>query len=336
MCRADAYNRTVQAVPLLLVAAGGLVSAAIAWGLAAGRIPAPMAHPEARSLHARAVPRAGGLAIWAGVAAALAGLGFPPLGVSIPMLLVIAVSLIDDYRGLAPRIRILVHGIAAIVVAGAWLGGDPLLLVLEVLAIVWMANLYNFMDGADGLAGSMGVCGFAALAIGAFQSSQAGSAWTLVAIAAACAGFLPFNRPTARLFMGDVGAVGLGFAAGAFGLRGWLDGAWPWWFPPLVFMPFVFDATFTLISRMIRRQPLALSHRDHFYQRAILRAGRHGPTVAGYAGWMIAAAVAALAALRWAPELGAPALIGLTAGFALYCHSITRSSPSAPDARNAG
>lgn len=326
----------MQDVPLFLVAAAGLVSAAVGWGLAAGRIPAPMAHLEARSLHARAVPRTGGLAIWAGAAAALAGLGFPPLVVAIPMFLVIAVSLIDDYRGLAPRIRILVHGVAAIIVVGWWLGGNPWLLVFEVLAIVWMANLYNFMDGADGLAGSMGVCGFTALALGAFQSGQAGSAWTLAAIAAACAGFLPFNRPTARLFMGDVGAVGLGFAAGVFALRGWLDGTWPWWFPPLVFMPFVFDATFTLISRMLRRQPLALSHRDHFYQRAILRSGRHGPTVGGYAGWMVAAAVVALAALRWAPELGMPALVALTAGFGLYCHAITRPSTPATDARNAG
>ena len=326
----------MQAVPFLFVAAGGLASGAIGWGLAAGRIPAPMAHPDARSLHARAVPRVGGLAIWAGVGAALAGLGFPPLEVTIPVLLVGAVSLIDDYRGLAPRIRILVHGVAAVVVAGIWLGGNPLLLAFEVLAIVWMANLYNFMDGADGLAGSMGVCGFATLALGAFQSGQAGSAWTLAAIAAACAGFLPFNRPRARLFMGDVGAVGLGFTAGAFGLHGWLDGAWPWWFPPLVFMPFVFDATFTLVIRMIRRQPVALAHRDHFYQQAILKRGRHAPTVAAYAGWMLAGAVTGLAALRWAPELGAVLLVVLAAGFAGYCRTIVRRAPTPSDARHAG
>ena len=296
-----------------------------------------MAHPEARSLHARAVPRSGGLAIWAGWAAGLTGIGLPG---SVPALLVplagvVAVSLIDDYRGLAPAVRILVHAIGAAVVSILWLDGRGLLLAFEILAIVWMANLYNFMDGADGLAGTMGVAGFGALAAASLLSGHPDIGWAAAALAGACAGFLWFNRPTARLFMGDVGAVGLGFVAGAFGLYGWTNGAWPWWFPPLAFMPFIFDATVTLLRRMRRRQPLALSHRDHFYQRSIIRSGRHGPTVAGYALWMTASAMAGLAAIRWAPQLGGLLLAVLTVGFAGYCLIIARR-PATPDIGHAG
>lgn len=333
--RHGAYNSAVQADSLLVVAASGLVSAAIAWGLATGRIPAPLAHPVARSLHRRAVPRSGGIAIWAGWLPAWVATP-PAWSWAVPLMFVIAVSLIDDYRGLPPKVRILVHAGAALAVASLWLGAHGALLVVEVLVIVWMANLYNFMDGADGLAGATGCVGFGALALAALQSDQAGLALLLGSLAVACAGFFAFNAPPARLFMGDVGAVGLGFVAGILGIKGWTDGAWPWWFPPLVFMPFIFDATLTLLRRMRRRVPLAESHRDHFYQQAILKDGRHGPTVAAYVAWMAGAALAGLAALRWAPHAGPPLVLILTLGFGGFCWSIDRrpaKTADIPDAR---
>ena len=328
--------RPVPAVTLLIVAASGLVAVAVAWGVASGRIPAPLAHPGARSLHARPVPRSGGIAIWAGWLAGWAVAAQPDWMLVGPLALVIGVSLIDDHRGLPPQVRILVHIAAAAAVSAFWLGAGGPFLVLEVLVIAWMANLYNFMDGADGLAGSMGVVGFGALAFAAIQAGQAGLAIPLGALAIACGGFLVFNLPPARLFMGDVGAVGLGFAAGAFGLKGWTDGVWPWWFPPMVFLPFIFDATVTLVRRILKRAPMAVAHRDHFYQQAILKRGRHAPTVAAYAGWMLAGAVTGLAALRWAPELGAVLLVVLAAGFAGYCRTIVRRAPTPSDARHAG
>ena len=106
------------------------------------------------------------------------------------------------------------------------------------------------------------------------------------------------------------------FVAGA------VSGVWPWWFPPLVFAPFILDATATLLRRLRQRAPLANAHRDHFYQRAILVDGIHGPTVRAYAGWMAGCAMLALAGLTWAPAAGGILLLGASAGFAWYCRAI--------------
>lgn len=307
-----------QAISVL---GGGAIAFVVAWMLAAGLIPSPLAHPNARSLHMRPVPRIGGVAIWAGWLAAWVGGPVSWLW-AVPLGLVVAVSLIDDFRALPASVRLLAHTAAAVLAAAIFPDAGWLFLAFAVLAVVWMANLYNFMDGADGLAGSMGLFGFGAYAIAAALAGRADSSVLFGALAAACAGFLAFNRPPARLFMGDVGAVGLGFLAGLFGLEGIAGGVWPWWFPPLVFAPFILDATATLLRRLRQRAPLANAHRDHFYQRAILVDGSHGPTVRAYAGWMAGCAMLALAGLTWAPAAGGILLLGASAGFAWYCRAI--------------
>jgi UDP-N-acetylmuramyl pentapeptide phosphotransferase/UDP-N-acetylglucosamine-1-phosphate transferase len=71
------------------------------------------------------------------------------------------------------------------------------------------------------------------------------------------------------MFMGDVGSVPLGFLAGALGLIGWREGAWPFWFPMLVFAPFTCDATLTLLKRALRRERVWQAHREHYYQRLV-------------------------------------------------------------------
>ena len=98
------------------------------------------------------------------------------------------------------------------------------------------------MDGSDGLAATMGVCGFAAYGGRRAAGRRPGDAPTS-ALAAATLPFLAVNLPPARMFMGDVGAVPLGFLAAAFGLAGWRAGTWPAWFPLLVFLPFIADAS---------------------------------------------------------------------------------------------
>jgi UDP-N-acetylmuramyl pentapeptide phosphotransferase/UDP-N-acetylglucosamine-1-phosphate transferase len=90
--------------------------------------------------------------------------------------------------------------------------------VLSVLSIVWMTNLFNFMDGANGLAGGMAVFGFAAYALVASLAGQYDLAIWSACIAAAAVGFLVFNFDPARIFMGDVGSVPLGFLAAVLGL----------------------------------------------------------------------------------------------------------------------
>ena len=260
----------------------------------------PLDRPNARSLHDRVVPRAGGMAIWTGWLAGTMWLpgAKPWLG---PLLAVIAVSLLDDWRGLRPALRLLVQAGAA--AAWVWLSAPPLPAVLAILTVVWMANLFNFMDGSDGLAAAMAVVGFGAYAAAAWLAGGAGTALFL-ALAAATVPFLASNLPPARVMLGDVGAVPLGFLAAIFGLAGWQARWWPAWFPILVFLPFIADATLTLCYRLLRGARVWDAHREHYYQRLVLSGWGHGRTLALYAVLMVGAAASGVAALSLAPGAG--------------------------------
>src|SRR5262249_56892173 len=124
----------------------------------------------------------------------------------------------------------------------------------------------NLRDGSDGLAGGMALIGFGAYAVAANDAGHGALAGVSIAVAAASAAFLFFNFAPARIFMGDVGSVPLGFLAGTLGILGWREGAWPLWFPMLVFAPFACDATLTLIRRLLRRERVWEAHREHYYQ----------------------------------------------------------------------
>ncbi len=278
----------------------------------------PLDRPNARSLHAHPIPRGGGLAIWAGWFAGTLWLpgAKPWLG---PLGAVIAISLLDDQRGVHPAIRLLVHGAAA--AAWVWLAGAPVNALVAILAIVWMANLYNFMDGSDGLAGAMAVVGFTAYAVAAWLAGGAGAALFL-ALAAATLPFLAANLPPARVMLGDVGAVPLGFLAAVFGLAGWQAQWWPGWFPVLVFLPFIADATVTLGCRLLRGARIWEAHREHYYQRLVQSGGGHARTLALYAALMVGAAGSGLAVLAWAPSRGLVVVIGWGAVLALVFAAI--------------
>jgi UDP-N-acetylmuramyl pentapeptide phosphotransferase/UDP-N-acetylglucosamine-1-phosphate transferase len=176
-----------------------------------------------------------------------------------------------------------------------WPGGWPVA-ALAVVGIVWAANLFNFMDGADGLAGGMAAIGFAALAIAAAQGGYKDLAVLCAAIASAAVGFLAFNFPPARVFLGDAGSIPIGFLAGAMGLHGAVSGIWPWWFPLLVFSPFVVDATLTVLRRAARGERFWVAHRTHAYQRLVLAGWSHRRLALAAYGVMAAASASALAA----------------------------------------
>ncbi|MGH8800294.1 MAG: glycosyl transferase [Casimicrobiaceae bacterium] len=274
---------------------------ALAWLLRTGRL--PFDRPNARSLHRGAVPRGGGLAVWLGWCAGIAWLPGPRPWL-LPMAAIVVVSLIDDWRGMPLALRLFVQLAAAI--AWLWLAGpvpDVLAAALTIVALAWMSNLYNFMDGSDGLAGAMTLVGFGAYALAA---SWAGSdrAAVLLALLAAVAPFLLANWPPARIFLGDAGAVPLGFLAGVFGIEGYRQGWWPAWFPLLVFLPFIADASVTLLRRLIRRQRVWEAHRDHYYQRLVQLGWGHAGTLALYGVLMLGTAASALAALARAPGTG--------------------------------
>jgi UDP-N-acetylmuramyl pentapeptide phosphotransferase/UDP-N-acetylglucosamine-1-phosphate transferase len=281
----------------------------------------PFDRPNARSLHRDIVPRGGGLAVWLGWGAAIVWLpdAQPWL---LPLAAIVLVSFFDDRRGIPAPLRLLVQLAAAM--AWLWLAAPmPELIAAAtmIVAVVWMANLYNFMDGSDGLAGTMTVIGFGTYALAAFWAGS-DRAPALFALAAATVPFLLANWPPARIFLGDAGSVPLGFLACVLGIEGWRQGSWPAWFPLLVFLPFIADASSTLLRRLLGGERVWQAHRDHSYQRLVQLGLGHGGTLALYAALMLGAAVSALAALGRAPQAGWYLLAGWVAVLALLFGSV--------------
>ncbi|VWD44914.1 glycosyl transferase [Burkholderia lata] len=281
------------AAVLCVVVLAGLLKTRLAWRLAIDT-------PNWRSLHTIPVPRVGGWGVVpaAAVVALAVGAG-SRIGYALAGMVVLAVlSFIDDRRGLPASIRFAVHFIVAGLFVWSLGAGNGLwVMVVLIVAIVWMTNLYNFMDGLDGLAGGMALFGFAAYAWAA-----AGHAPELAVIAAALAGaalgFLVFNFHPAKIFLGDVGSIPLGFMAGALGLYGWRHEAWPLWYPAIVFSPFIADASLTLAKRMIRKEKIWEAHREHYYQRLVRMGMGHRPIAAVWYGLMAAAALLGIGMLR--------------------------------------
>jgi UDP-N-acetylmuramyl pentapeptide phosphotransferase/UDP-N-acetylglucosamine-1-phosphate transferase len=252
--------------------------------------------PNDRSLHVMPVPRTGGLAIFTGLVIGTA-LGGPE--VWLPFLLALflaAVSLYDDLRGLDNRARLAAHVVAAAIAIWYILSPiDPVSMVVVAVAVVWVTNLYNFMDGADGVAGGMAVIGFGTYAVAGWLAGHLPMAAVCTAIAGASAAFLLYNFHPARIFLGDVGSIPLGFLAAALGVLGWRDDLWPLWFPVLVFGPFNADATVTLLKRLARRQRVWQPHRDHYYQRIVrMGLGHRSAALIGYAVMVFCAGMALL------------------------------------------
>lgn len=278
--------------------------------------------PNARSLHQRPVPRTGGIAVLAGASLALAfGAAelWLPFGLALGLA---ALSFFDDLRGVPTAARLAAHFAAAGALAWYLLSPmHPAELAALVLAVVWITNLYNFMDGADGIAGGMAAIGFGAYAAAAWAAGQAALASLGLALSAASFAFLLHNFHPARLFLGDVGAIPLGFLAAGLGLQGWRDDAWPLWFPLLVFGPFIADATVTLLKRALRRERVWQAHHDHYYQRMVRMGLGHRRTAwAGYAAMLACAAASLYARAEPAPvqalAFGASSL--LLAGMAAW------------------
>src|SRR5262245_18079783 len=240
----------------------------IAWMLRA-RERLALDMPNTRSLHARPMPRSGGIAMMAGIFAGFA-LMQTPLVLVLPAAALVLVSHVDDLRGLPISWRLSAQLAAASAFAYWALPGFGWAdLAAIVLCMLWTTNLFNFIDSSDGLAGAMTVIGFSCLGAGACVGGDAALAAECAIVAAAGAAFLIFNFPPARLFMGDAGSVPIGFLAAALSLAGWRDGDWPWWFPVAVFSPFMVDATLTLAKRVISRERIWEAHNKHYYQRVV-------------------------------------------------------------------
>ena len=262
--------------------------------------------PGERSLHSEPTPRTGGLGLMLGLIVAALAFEIVQGGwnwlESFAALALAGISLIDDKRGLSVQIRLVAHlaisGLYAALVLSTVTPAHLALILLAGVGLAGCANLYNFMDGANGLAGGMAAIGFGAFAWCSAPQDLALAAMSL-ALAGAALGFLPFNLK-GRIFMGDSGSVPLGFLAGALGLAGWRSGLWTWWFPLLVFAPFVVDAGVTLAKRALRGDRFWQAHREHYYQRMVLMGISHGRLAAMEYVLMAGCTLAAV----WALNLG--------------------------------
>jgi len=258
--------------------------------------------PGDRRSHSAPTPRGGGIAI---VIAWLLGLGWliaratgamPFLeAAAIGLLLVAGVGWIDDHRPLSPWSRLAVHGLAAMVLAiGVFASDGNIALAIAAFCITLvLVNIWNFMDGIDGLAASQAALAAAGYAMYAGAGTMF---WIGLGLAAACAGFLPFNLPRARIFLGDVGSGALGFALAVVlvGVIGQGRDTWPVLLMPL--SAFLIDATLTLAARMLRGERWWQPHIQHAYQHWARRSGRHVVVTLAYAGWTLAAVVIMLLA----------------------------------------
>lgn len=274
--------------------------------------------PGERRSHAVPTPRGGGIGIVVACLLALlvAGIGAAPARgwplVAAGLLLVAAIGWWDDHRPLPAWPRLLVHAIAAACLAWAMhLQGatGPAAAAAFLLAVV-LVNAWNFMDGIDGLATSQGLL----CALGFAVVLGGGGRFLALALAGACLGFLPFNFPKARLFLGDVGSGALGYLVAVLIAGGFASQpvqAWPLLLlPPLAVLV---DAGLTLLWRMRRGEHWWQAHVQHAFQRWSRRRG-HVRVAAAFAGWTFAAVALMLAALHWPAHLASgAALAGLLA-----------------------
>lgn len=294
--------------------------------------------PNARSSHSVPTPRGGGVAIVVSFLLALpwmaaAGIAswrlvWALLGAGAGSALL---GFLDDHRHVAARWRLLGH-FAAAVWALFWLGGLPPVTIfghahdlawaghaLAAVYLVWMLNLYNFMDGIDGIAGVEAICVCLSAAAlfalsGPGEGGQAAGVWLPLLLACAVAGFLFWNFPPARIFMGDAGSGFLGLTLGILSLQAAWAAPQLLWSWLIVFGVFVVDATFTLLRRLLRGDKVYEAHRSHAYQHAARRVGRHLPVTLAVAGinlcWLLPIA-------WWVAIGGIDGVVGLVLAYAL-------------------
>jgi Fuc2NAc and GlcNAc transferase len=274
----------IVAVCIALTASCALTGVVRRYAIARGILDVP----NARSSHTEVTPRGGGLAIAAVFLGGIAVLGllriipahlaWALLGGGLPVSIV---GWLDDKKGVSAQSRAVVHFLSATWAVGM-LGGYPHLSlgvtrvslgmfgsVLAIVAVVWMVNLYNFMDGIDALAGSETVV--VGLVSGVLLLAGGRIALGLAAclLAASAGGFLAWNWPPAKIFMGDVSSGLLGFTFGVLAVASENAGGLPFLGWVLLLSVFVVDATATLLRRILAGQRWYDAHRTHAYQLAV-------------------------------------------------------------------
>ncbi len=250
--------------------------------------------PNERSSHLAPVPRGGGVAIFICFSAASYFLGsispIPWYFVASLLaggVLVTAIGFVDDFRSLSPGVRLIgqfaAAGLALYLIGGmppvplfgqdidfGWIGH-----ALALIGLVWLINLYNFMDGINGIAAVEAVTIGLAAGLTAYAGNVIHTSILPLSLAAAAAGFLIWNFPIARIFMGDSGSGYLGLMIGVLAIQsGHVDPTMLWcWL--ILLGCFVVDSSVTLFRRILRGHRPHDAHRNHAYQFASRRFNSH-------------------------------------------------------------
>lgn len=298
------------------------------WALHELRRRAILDLPNQRSSHDRPTPRGGGIAV---LAVILICWAYPALGSPITAALLIAglalglLSWLDDLRTLGVAIRLGAQ--FAAVGAGLYFLQDEGLLLqglapewldraVTLVLWVWFVNLFNFMDGIDGIAAIETIVISIGLALLGFaKPAIAPDPWLALTLAAAALGFMWWNWHPAKLFLGDVGSVPLGYLLGGLLILAAMKGAWA----AALILPLYFlaDATLTLLRRTLKREPIWRAHRQHCYQRAV-QAGKSHAAVSSAIGIAGLGLIALSFFATGQPVLSITAAVGLTAGLMIW------------------
>lgn len=282
--------------------------------------------PNTRSSHVTPTPRGGGLAV---IAASMLGMAIAValqaadtrdvLTLGLGMVVLGAVGWIDDKRGLRAPVRLTVHlgvavstlymfgGLPAIRIGSASLTLGSAGYVLGAVGIIWSINLFNFMDGIDGLAGSQAVFIFGFGAVLLLNAGDYSLGAVAAVLAATSGGFLAWNWPPAKIFLGDVGSGAIGYLLAGLAIGSENHHSVPLLGFAIAGGVFIADASVTLVRRLMRGNRPTEAHRDHGYQRLALAWGSHRPVSLGAAGiTVLLAALGAVGTLT--PQLMIPAL----------------------------
>ncbi|MGX0891685.1 Fuc2NAc and GlcNAc transferase [Pseudomonas sp. ADAK2 TE3594] len=250
--------------------------------------------PNSRSSHVIPTPRGGGVAIvfsflLANVVLLAVGMISLPFFMAFffPGILVATLGFVDDHGHVSARWRLLGHFAAALGVLFCF-GGSPSISIagfvisswyvcgfLAVFYLVWMINLYNFMDGIDGLASVEALTVTLSAAFLYWLVGRDNLIWAPLVMAASVSGFLFFNFPPARIFMGDAGSGFIGLMLGVLSVSGAMADPQFLWGWMILLGVFIVDATYTLGGRLLRGEKVYEAHRSHAYQSASRAHGSH-------------------------------------------------------------
>ncbi len=277
----------INAINIIVPVAGLLTSALLTWGMRCYALKFDvMDMPGNRSSHQIPTPRGGGLAIVISMLAIGVTAGFTTsissqafYALLLPGVAIAIISFIDDHQPLPSGLRLIVHFFAAclsivllpnlpaIPVGEFTLASPWILYPLLTLSLVWLLNLYNFMDGIDGIAGGEAVSVLLAAASILWLHGERDWSTFLLWCSTPIVGFLYWNWPPAKIFMGDVGSAYLGITLGILALLTSADTPMTLWSWLILLAVFIADATWTLLVRMTTGQDWHQPHRSHAYQK---------------------------------------------------------------------